>query len=668
MATRNVYVAGGNGIGYTYEVDSPADYSSIPNTSYFKDLSLGVGGMILYKDSTGQVIEIYGSLAGKQDTLVSGVNIKTVNGITILGSGNVSTYSNTGNVLYVATTGSDTFPDATRISHLGSINVPFLTLDAASAVAVAGDLIHVFPGAYTATGNIAKSGVNWHFENGVTVTKTTSGELFNTTGHTVGFNISGKARFIKTTNSGELFYFAAASLEYNIECLSVKSSVVGSPIFTITGGGLSLYMKIDYANHSGSHILNLAYGGNGCWIDIKAVSWQSTAAQVIHGGWWYNTTLNITALYFGSTTSTTIEKYNLNCHINLNIDRIEGVTYALESNDGYYKLVNVNCSYMSGINDVGDSNKYYVSGHCKTYTGSVNIYLKSCNQINIQGGYFKGNFDMGIEGNSNNLYIVQSNGYSDITIGSYTYSVVFNLSGGIMNLRGNLASNQVSTNGSRLISGGTLNLYDKFVHGYNPDPSYSGYAGLSLTSGTLRVFGGIHNQANDPKGVGIDWSGGNLIFENATIVTSNQYAHAVRSITAGLVMKVTGRISTNRVERDALLGGKYQIYKWQVNSVAVSQAYINGGFAQESDITTYNTQAKLAERLVVLLNASFAGIVAYQDNPGVDTIFYVRSSTKGGTFTVGNGLNTTASLFQLTSFPMDANGPGVLLCDSNVTF
>ena len=56
MALRNVYVAGGNGIGYTYEVDSPSDYTSIPNTSYFKDLSLGVEGMILYKDGTGQVM------------------------------------------------------------------------------------------------------------------------------------------------------------------------------------------------------------------------------------------------------------------------------------------------------------------------------------------------------------------------------------------------------------------------------------------------------------------------------------------------------------------------------------------------------------------------------------------------------------------------------------
>jgi len=64
MALTNVYVAGGNGIGYTYEVDSSADYSLVPNGSFFKDLSLGVGGMILYKDSTGEILEIYGSKFG----------------------------------------------------------------------------------------------------------------------------------------------------------------------------------------------------------------------------------------------------------------------------------------------------------------------------------------------------------------------------------------------------------------------------------------------------------------------------------------------------------------------------------------------------------------------------------------------------------------------------
>jgi hypothetical protein len=91
MAVRSIIVSGGNGIGYTKEVDSSADYSSIANNTYFKDISLGVGGMILYKNGLGEILEIYASIAGKQDTLISGTTIKTINGNSLLGAGDIST-------------------------------------------------------------------------------------------------------------------------------------------------------------------------------------------------------------------------------------------------------------------------------------------------------------------------------------------------------------------------------------------------------------------------------------------------------------------------------------------------------------------------------------------------------------------------------------------------
>ena len=60
MALRNVYVAGSNGIGYTAEVDSVADYGSVSNDTYFKDLSQGVGGLIFYKGIGGEIYPIFG--------------------------------------------------------------------------------------------------------------------------------------------------------------------------------------------------------------------------------------------------------------------------------------------------------------------------------------------------------------------------------------------------------------------------------------------------------------------------------------------------------------------------------------------------------------------------------------------------------------------------------
>ncbi len=59
MAIRDVYVAGSNGVGYTKEVTSSADYAALPNDTYFKDLSLGVGGLVLYKDPSGNVLSIF---------------------------------------------------------------------------------------------------------------------------------------------------------------------------------------------------------------------------------------------------------------------------------------------------------------------------------------------------------------------------------------------------------------------------------------------------------------------------------------------------------------------------------------------------------------------------------------------------------------------------------
>jgi hypothetical protein len=601
----------------------------------------------------------------KQDALVSGVNIKTINGVSVLGIGNISTYLNTGNVIYVATTGSDA--GAARANRLGLPNLSLLTLDAAVAIAQSGDLIYVFPGAYTATGNIAKNGVNWHFEDNTTITKTTAGLLFDTTGHILGFDISGKASFIKSSNAGNLFYFAASNLTHNIECASVTCSVAGSPIFVIASGGCTINLDIDYATNSGSNILTISYGNVGGTININAISWKSTAGPVITGNSWYYTTLNVNASYFGSTVSSAITMYNIGCSFNLNIGRFEGAPYSLVSGDGGNKLIRVNCTYMSGISDVGDTNKYYVSGHCREYNGSVTVFLQACNYINITGGYFKGNFDMGLESNNNNLTIYQSGGVSELFIDSYDNGVVFAVVGGTMNLYGNVMANQVSNNGVRSVQGGTLNLHGKFVYGANLDGSYNGYSGLTVSSGALRINGAIQNVGNDYRATGIEWTGGNIICENATIVTANQYAHAIRSNTAGLNLKVTGRISTNRVENDALLGGKYLIYKWQINAVATTQIIINGTSVQETNTVVYNTTALLANRMVTLINTALgAAVLAYQTTAGTDTFLYVRALTKGGTFTVSNGSNATQSLIQLNSYPMGVRGSGLIICDAEI--
>ena len=130
-----------------------------------------------------RISSLVSDLSGKQPTLTSSVNIKTINGTSILGAGDLtisaSADTNVGAVLYVATTGSDT--DLTRAGHIGNINKPFLTLKAARNAAISGDLIHVFPQVFTFDNrnsngnywnsrlddiNLWKNGVNYYFSPG----------------------------------------------------------------------------------------------------------------------------------------------------------------------------------------------------------------------------------------------------------------------------------------------------------------------------------------------------------------------------------------------------------------------------------------------------------------------------------------------------------------------
>jgi hypothetical protein len=89
MAFRNVYLAGGNGIGYTAEVDSSGDYGSVSNDMYFKDLSKGIGGIILYKSGEGNIVPIFdqytitatGSLTAAQINDLDATAVDLVDGV-----------------------------------------------------------------------------------------------------------------------------------------------------------------------------------------------------------------------------------------------------------------------------------------------------------------------------------------------------------------------------------------------------------------------------------------------------------------------------------------------------------------------------------------------------------------------------------------------------------
>jgi hypothetical protein len=650
MALRNVYVAGGNGIGYTYEVDSPSDYTSIPNTSYFKDLSLGVEGMILYKDGTGQVIEIYASLAGKQDLLVSNVNIKTVNGITILGPGNVSTYSNTGNILYVATTGSDTFPDTTRISRLGSINVPFLTLEAAKAVAVSGDLIHVFAGDYTPVSNIAKDGIKYYFEPNVKVTMTVAASIFDTTGFTVGFDVLGHGEFFKTTNIGYILLGGSGMSGYQAVFEARKvSSIISSCLHC--PAEVNIYFKIPYLKSTGGHCL--AYQGG--TVKIDAVNWTTTAGKVITNitGVIYNSNLTVNADYFQATSSDAIDAGHYgNNNLNLNINELLGTTYGLNAYGFDYNYVTLNCSYTTGIR--GGSNIRF-SGHCGSLVhawNGIGRYLfvgGSCQYITCEAGYIETSLGGPL---SDSMSLSVSGGYVKINevVGNLTYNPI-SITGGeahIMRITGHFGYGS-SAGSTRQVSGGTLYLYDidlnSFVSGSNafvPVVKLSG--GNLYLRGKIRLFNTVGNpgEPSNPttltqtnKSNLILWTGGNLILDGCTLITQNQNDLPILSRTANQVLRITSKgCTTNRPELGGLIAAKQEkilITVTNVTYATITQTISSGATSSNFSITTAGkTTTQAATALCDAINADLIPVTATDNGDGS---YYLEADVAGDPFT-----------------------------------
>lgn len=69
-------------------MDIELNFTDVPDISEDFGVSPGEGGVISVNEKTGRVV-LTAKDVGAQETLVSGVNIKTINGNSLLGSGNI---------------------------------------------------------------------------------------------------------------------------------------------------------------------------------------------------------------------------------------------------------------------------------------------------------------------------------------------------------------------------------------------------------------------------------------------------------------------------------------------------------------------------------------------------------------------------------------------------
>lgn len=109
------------------------------------------------------------------------------------------------------------------------MDLPFLTLEAASTAASSGDTVVVRPGAYTPATSIAKTGVNWHFEAGSGVNMSAAtGAIISDAGGAIVCSITGYAAFTRSGSPGascNIVRMTNASSVIHMECASLTNTL-----------------------------------------------------------------------------------------------------------------------------------------------------------------------------------------------------------------------------------------------------------------------------------------------------------------------------------------------------------------------------------------------------------------------------------------------------------
>lgn len=584
----------------------------------------------------------------------------------------------TTNIIYVSKSGND----LTGARH--DLGKPFLTVEAAVAVAQPGDLIKAFPGTYSIASNIAKDGVSFYLEPGASFVKATSGHMFDTTGFVSAFNVYGFGELHKTTASGNIWYsdstYGGSPIVF--ECKRVYSNQ--DHIFNINKG-FECHWRVDYALATAGMIMYMGFGNSGgVSFKIDFNNWTSTGSDAISGYWWYysNVELNGTALV--STAGSALSKSLNGSLLNVNVSYISGVanvgfggantaiwvyeyTEALTINCAYCRGVHVNC-YGTTLDLSGAFGWVYYNSERATLIGGTIQYLK------VAEGHAKTTvaripYNMV---DSPSFEIV--GGVTDLTYGKSNYEMRGSVSGGVLNLYGNCNMNQFY-NGSVSVSGGELNLLAE-VRISGPLNFWPADLFVVSGTGTLRVKSKIYGRvvtgsnAPTPDGALIVWNGGNLVFDGATLITLIPDYYAIRSATSSQVLKVlSGGFNYNKIDYGGPQTGQYHELIYYPASVASTTVLLYGIWITESDTVTYDTIPKIAQRMVDLVNANSSvntEVLAFQDNPGVDSTFRIRHLQKGPYFIHNNGLNCDRYLVRYGSYPFTYAGNGLVNISADV--
>ena len=662
---------------------SASTYLGLPIDVFVTGATYNNANQFSFTNNTGGTFNVsFNQVTGLTATTISAT---TISGGTLYGDGTNLTGTNTivSNTVFVSKLGNDSTGSRTNMGK------PFLTLEAALTAATSGDLIVVFPGSYTATttsvNGLAKDGISWYFNPGVTVTKTNSGDMFNTSGFTNGFNVYGQADFVRTTTTGYILNGGSSATfrtPFNIifECRNITQSTAGGTFAFRLWDGTNNYtgtFRLNNVTNTGSNIFNLDDRGV---IDITANYLRCTAGNVFYQ---YNGNMqvNIKANIIQSTSTYAI-RGNYYSYMNVSCNQLLGIGntyYAIFIDDRYD--VTLNFDYCSGIQHNGLNcianghiNRLLVTSTSSNFKGGV------CDNINISPTTLAGNIGGTVETtyNGDGLgTLTMSNGNAIITMSNSTYGGFrgLNITGGVLRLIGN--SIGISTYSSNLINGGTV-YFDGYCKYANTE--YVGYGNgelFTLQNGKLIISGrmeqSLTGRTTNVVPTCVLWSGGTLVVNGGTLITKNVENPPIIAISSGTtnLQVLSGGLNTN-FTGGTLTAKKYKA-KYTVTAVFSTSIALNDGSGAtetftETNTAVYNTRALLAQRMAALINASATlDITATQDTPGTDVYFYIESDFAGVPVTRTTLTNLTELILRLNAYAMTNSTGGIIIENSIIT-
>ena len=661
MGIRTKRIKGGNGINYTKEVDGPSDWSGIAYNTYFKDLS---DGLIYWRDLSGTFIAIYelAGITGDTNTYTTGA---TLNGtilyydrtdalsaytvdissiIPVIPSGGTGDY---GNIIFVSEVGPT---GQTRNDVIGEIMRP-VELNWASSIALSGDTIHVKAGSYTAnttTGvGLSVNGVNHFFEENSKVYCSTAYTIFSmdtNLGILNGGNVYGNGSFYPsgtgsvlsgTFNGGYTGFFSNTSVFEFDECVSTSTANV---ISFLTSGDVIIRGKNRIISSSGNTIYILGSTNEKLIIDCPYISTSNPGSNCITfgagaGGGNTMTIISDVIEATGNPSDYAINNVgsdgNLSCKATY-INRIKFVDDLREVNIKASRI-----DYIEGGANIFNIDAHVGHLHLSQFT-TANITL--CDEFNIANAF-------GPLISTANITMTNVTGATNIFQG-----------GGELNLRSSELTNRISNQvpGSNTIypigpksyyinaSNGIFNLLGKW-------DNIDTITHLGTTTSKLRIDSNAHIEGAKIYASGgrleingkttdcdINYTGGTIVINGATMLVSNQNKHIITTPSSGKSIKVySGGLNTNKF---GPLTGATEMLKVTVSGKNTVLTVNTETFTS----ITGNTAATSAAELVTLINASGTlAATASQDTPYTDEYLYVTSDTVGTGLTMVYGFNTS---------------------------